>query len=158
MDLNSEYLRFVLALILVIGLILLLAWALRRFGFGGMVRAGAKRRLQVLETLPIDPRHRLVLVRRDDTEHLLMLGPTNDLVIEAGIGAADQPTRGPAARFEQTLAQEQRALDLPTLRAERPLGDATHPSAARPHADRPNPDRPHPAQPRELGRENRGER
>lgn len=143
MDFNSDYLRFVLALVLVIGLILLLAWALRRFGFGGMVRSGAKRRLQVLETLPIDPRHRLVLVRRDDTEHLLMLGPTNNLVIEAGIGETVQAAKIPPARFEQTLAQEQRALDLPALRAERPLGDAPRPQAP---------------QPRELGRDNRGER
>lgn len=150
MNFDSEYLRFILALILVLGLILLLAWALRRFGFGGMVRHGSKRRLQVLESLPIDPRHRLVLVRRDDTEHLLFLGPTNDFVVEGGIAHAAPAAKVPAARFEQTLAQErahqERAtperlaperpaserpapdrpgdrLDLPTLRAERPLGE-----------------------------------
>lgn len=133
---DSEYLRFVLALILVLGLILLLAWALRRFGFGGMTRHGGKRRLEILESLAIDPRHRLVLVRRDDTEHLLMLGPTNDLVIESGIALAASKSLPP--RFEQALAREQSGrerpgheqpgpdrggLDLPTLRAERPFGE-----------------------------------
>lgn len=127
---DSEYLRFVLALILVLGLILLLAWALRRFGFGGMARHGGKRRLQILESLAIDPRHRLVLVRRDDTEHLLMLGPTNDFVVESGIAHA--PAKAPTARFEQALAQERSAqersgLDLPTLRAERPFEEDSRP-------------------------------
>jgi flagellar protein FliO/FliZ len=82
---NSEYLRFVLALALVLGLILLLAWVLRRFGAGGLVRPGARRRLHVVESAMAGPRHRLVLVRRDDTEHLILMGPNGDLVVERGI-------------------------------------------------------------------------
>lgn len=126
---DSEYLRFALALILVLGLILLLAWALRRFGLGGMVRPGSKRRLHIIETAAAGPRHRLVLVRRDQTEHLLLLGPTGDTIIEQGINGASPVaagTRPSAARFEQALAHEQRLDrpgDLPTLRAERPMSE-----------------------------------
>lgn len=74
-------LAFVLALIGLFGLLL------RRFGpmAGIPVRKGAERRLSVVEVLPIDARRRLVLVRRDDVEHLLLLGAGDDLVVEMGI-------------------------------------------------------------------------
>jgi flagellar protein FliO/FliZ len=79
-------LKFALAFLLVLGLIALGAWTLRRFGLG-VVSAGARgRRLAVIESLALDARHRLVLVRRDDREHLLLLG-TGETVVEAGIVA-----------------------------------------------------------------------
>lgn len=43
-------------------------------------------RLAVLETTAIDQRRRLVLIRRDDTEHLLLIGGPSDLVVEPAIG------------------------------------------------------------------------
>ncbi|HLY55173.1 MAG TPA: hypothetical protein VKS60_06430, partial [Stellaceae bacterium] len=48
---------------------------------------GGKRRLGVVEATPIDGRRSLVLIRRDDVEHLLLLGPAHDLVIETRIVA-----------------------------------------------------------------------
>ncbi len=86
----GDYLRFLLALIFVIGLIGLLALAARRMGFGYPTTAfkgGRKKRLSVVEITPLDGRRRLVLVRRDDTEHLIMLSPTRETVIETGIQA-----------------------------------------------------------------------
>jgi flagellar protein FliO/FliZ len=77
-------LKFALAFLLVLGLIALCAWALRRFGLGGAIRPTRGRRLAVVESLALDPRHRLVLVRRDDREHLLLIG-TGETVIESGI-------------------------------------------------------------------------
>ncbi|HEX6956640.1 MAG TPA: hypothetical protein VF194_01520 [Ferrovibrio sp.] len=53
--------------------------------FGGRWRPG--QRIGVIETMPVDGSRRLVLVRRDDTEHLLLLGSDGDLVIETGIVA-----------------------------------------------------------------------
>lgn len=81
------FFRFLLALIFVLGLLGLLAWAARRFGLGGRVamRPGRRRRMMVVEATAVDAKRRLVLVRRDDVEHLVLLGPTNDLVIEQGI-------------------------------------------------------------------------
>jgi flagellar protein FliO/FliZ len=77
-------LKFALAFLLVLGLIALGAWTLRRFGLG-VVTAGARgRRLAIVESLALDARHRLVLVRRDDREHLLLLG-TSETVVETGI-------------------------------------------------------------------------
>lgn len=83
-----HYLTFVSALVFVLALIFLLAWVARRFGFGGAsVTGGGRRRLALVEALPIDAKRRLVLVKRDGVEHLLLLGPDTDTVIETGIGA-----------------------------------------------------------------------
>lgn len=102
------YFRFALALALVLGLVLLAGWAARRFGLapGGARRLRRGRRLGIVEVMPIDARRRLVLVRRDDKEHLLLLSTTRDLVVEAGIAAppedlvadaaADEPAAAPA--------------------------------------------------------------
>jgi flagellar protein FliO/FliZ len=90
------YLRFALALILVLGLIALLAWMLRRFGMGMKMSKG--RRLGVSEVQLLGPRHKLMLVRRDDVEHLVILGPAGETVIETGIKAP--------ASFATTLAKE----------------------------------------------------
>jgi len=84
---GSLYLRSVLALVFVLGLIGAAAWAARRFGLGhGLPRSrGKTRRLEVLESLVLDNRRRLMLVRRDGQEHLLLLGTGGDLVVESGI-------------------------------------------------------------------------
>ena len=42
-------------------------------------------RLEVLDTTAVDARRRLVLVRRDDVEHLIMIGGPTDVVIESRI-------------------------------------------------------------------------
>lgn len=101
----GDYFKFAAALILVLGLIGLLSVALRRYGgmIGGLsvtsrMTDRSFRRLSVEEILPLDGRRRLVLVRRDDTEHLLLLGHDGDRVVEAGIaaearGLAEAPTR-----------------------------------------------------------------
>lgn len=92
MDMAS-YLRFLLALVFVLGLIALLVWAVRRFGPAGIAlkASGRNRRLAIVEVTPIDARRRLVLVRRDGVEHLLLLGAGNDLLIESGLSAPDKP-------------------------------------------------------------------
>ena len=83
---TTDYLRFLLALAAVLGLITLFAWGARRFRLGGLAGAAmASGRLEVVESLPIDGRQRLVLIRRDDREHLLLLGTERSLVIENGV-------------------------------------------------------------------------
>ena len=95
MDLDySNYLQFFLALIFVLGLIGAVAIVLRHFGFGSAIRLqrrlkGERQRLEVTDVIPIDARRRLILVRRDDTEHLILLGMNEDILIEGGIPARD---------------------------------------------------------------------
>ncbi len=89
MDL-PEIATFAAALLAVLALIMAIAWVLRRF-FGGTQRPGQSplrrrdRRLGVVEAAQVGPRHRLLLVRRDDREHLLLIGGTTELLIETDI-------------------------------------------------------------------------
>jgi flagellar protein FliO/FliZ len=79
------YWRFVLALAFVVLLIVACAWIARRLGLGGRLAATrGKRRLAILEVLPLDGKRRLVLLKRDGVEHLLLLGHQSDLLIERG--------------------------------------------------------------------------
>ena len=95
------YLRFVAALALVLGLIGVIAWGARKLGLAGRLPmvAGRGRRLGVVEATSLDTKHRLVLVRRDDVEHLLLLGPAGAVVVEGGIAAP--PARGRSRRRQR---------------------------------------------------------
>ncbi len=83
----ESYMRFVFALVFVLGLIGVLAALGRRYGMGykRSSRGGDKRRLAIVEVIPIDARRRLILVERDDVQHLLVLGSTSETVVETGI-------------------------------------------------------------------------
>ena len=95
----STYFRFLIALVFVLALIGLIAWIARRFGFGRVaVRPrGAARRLEIVETAAIDAKRRLVLLRRDGTEHLVLLGANTELLVESGIEPVAATSSGPAA-------------------------------------------------------------
>lgn len=81
----DTYWRFLLALAFVVALIGACAWIARRLGLAGrLATRGGQRRLAILEVLPLDGKRRLVLLKRDGVEHLLLLGQQNDLVIERG--------------------------------------------------------------------------
>lgn len=88
MDMAS-YIRTVAALVLVLGMILGVLWVLRRVGVPGMVpRQVGNRRLAVVESVTVDARRRLVLVRRDGREHLLLVGGAQEMLVESNIESA----------------------------------------------------------------------
>ena len=106
------YIRFVLTLILVLGLILGLAWGMRRLGFGVGAQGPLtrRRRLRVVESAMVDGRHRAVLIRRDETEHLVLVGPNTSQVIERGIPAPAEDASAPPPQslgttFRQMLSK-----------------------------------------------------
>jgi flagellar protein FliO/FliZ len=73
----ADVVRMVAALAVTLGLMGLCVVALRKFGPETMRRLqGARRdrRLSVVETLVLDPSRRLVLVRFDNEERLILLG------------------------------------------------------------------------------------
>lgn len=79
--------RAIFGLAFTLGLIGLAAWAARRYAPGIMARFQAERgerRLQVVETLVLDPARRLVLVRVDDEERLILLGEGRELIEPRG--------------------------------------------------------------------------
>jgi flagellar protein FliO/FliZ len=99
--------RFFLAFLVVLGLIGITAWAVRRFGagrLGGVNARGRQPRLAVIDYANVDGRRKLILVRRDNVEHLLMTGGPTDLVVEPNIvrvmAAPRDATARPAAGIE----------------------------------------------------------
>jgi hypothetical protein len=83
-----QALTFVFAFVAVLALIGLAAWLVRRFA-GNRLGANTNRarmpRLAVIDAAAVDGRRRLVLVRRDNVEHLLMIGGPTDIVVEPNI-------------------------------------------------------------------------
>jgi flagellar protein FliO/FliZ len=77
------YLRVVFAFLFVIALIYLSSALARKYGLDKHIKGtkGKETTLSVSETLYLDPRRRLVLVRSGKKEHLLLLAPTGDVVI-----------------------------------------------------------------------------
>lgn len=100
----SQTLWFFIAFVIVLALIGVAAWLVRRFGgssLGSNAGRGRMPRLAVIDAAAVDGRRRLVLVRRDNVEHLLMIGGPADLVVEPnivrGMPQRDQtPPRAPA--------------------------------------------------------------
>jgi flagellar protein FliO/FliZ len=94
-------LKVVLFVIVVLGLLAMAFWLLRQFG-GGRLVSGATRgrepRLAVIDQATVDSRRRLVLIRRDNVEHLLIIGGPSDVVVEQNIVRAATASRetGPA--------------------------------------------------------------
>ena len=84
----TEGVRVFFSLLAVLGLIGIVSMGLRKFS---LTAAGSaltrERRLQVVETLAVDQRRRVVILKCDGAEHLLLLGPASECVI------ADLPER-----------------------------------------------------------------
>jgi flagellar protein FliO/FliZ len=79
---------FIFAFLAVLALIAVAAWLVRRFAsnrLGTNTNRGRMPRLAVIDAAAVDGRRRLVLVRRDNIEHLLMIGGPSDIVVEANI-------------------------------------------------------------------------
>ncbi len=73
-----------LAVILLLAIVYV-AWLVWRRLQGPAVKRGKGKRIGVVEAHNIGKERQLLLVRRDDVEHLVLIGGENDLVIETGI-------------------------------------------------------------------------
>ena len=92
-----QALTFFFAFIAVLALIGVAAWLVRQFAtnrLGANTNRGRMPRLAVIDAAAVDGRRRLVLVRRDNVEHLLMIGGPSDIVVEPNIVRA-MPGREP---------------------------------------------------------------
>ena len=80
---NMQVITAALA-VLVLLLVIMLAWR----GLSPRLSGRRGQRLGVSEYYEIDKSRRMVLVRRDNVEHLILIGGPQDVVIEAGISSA----------------------------------------------------------------------
>jgi len=113
------FLVFIAALLVVSGLLLRgyfttgsPSGALKDALSGNFFGPRPPKRLEVVDQANVDGRRKLLLIRRDGVEHLIMTGGPVDVVIETGIQPVEAPSSG--------------TTDYPTLypRTARPLNEA----------------------------------
>jgi len=114
--------NMLLALGIVLILIMLVLWGLKMmFRTSGAIGRGRARRLALVDSLPLDPKRQLLIIRRDNVEHLVLTGGPQDLVIESGIPVEVAPVRPPVRRPQPTtgpMVPQPRAVppNAPTVR------------------------------------------
>ncbi|SMC80914.1 flagellar biosynthetic protein FliO [Rhizobium sp. RU36D] len=88
---GSRFFVAAIGVLLALACLVLVMWFLKKRSPSPFMRGNRNRmpRLQVLDATAVDARRRLVLVRRDNVEHLIMIGGPTDLVIESRISEAD---------------------------------------------------------------------
>lgn len=87
-----DFARYIGALALVLGLVGFAALAAKRYGIAGIagltkLGGGTQRRLSLVETMMVGTKHKLILIKRDGVEHLVLIGPDGATVVENGIDA-----------------------------------------------------------------------
>lgn len=80
---NVPAVLWTLGLLVVVAALLAVASLSRRLRFPFAARGrGRHRRLTLVDAVALDGQRRLVLVRRDEAEHLILIGGANDLIVE----------------------------------------------------------------------------
>ena len=90
-----------LILLLALAYVAWLAWKSYR---GPAVKRGRGKRIGVVEAHNIGKERQLLLLRRDDVEHLVLIGGENDLVIETGIEEEAEAVMPPRAHAAPPMA------------------------------------------------------
>ncbi|WP_234889086.1 flagellar biosynthetic protein FliO [Agrobacterium vitis] len=119
--LNAYGSRFLIAaggVFLALAVLVVILWILKNRAPSPFVRGGRNRqpRLQVLDAAAVDARRRLVLIRRDNIEHLILIGGPTDIVVESGIGEPKAYLAGELAANE-ALVRNQELLKAQELAA-----------------------------------------
>lgn len=113
-------LRMFGALAIVLGLLAGALWAVRRFDIRLPGRLGAggtpDKRLEVVERLTVDQKRSLLLVRRDNVEHLVLMAPEGNVVLHEArtdtpaLRLIDTPASKPAPAFAALVEPEPVAM------------------------------------------------
>jgi flagellar protein FliO/FliZ len=118
---ESRAILFVVAFAIILALVALFGLVLRRLTGARLMMPGSDRsrsrqpRLGIVDVYDLDRQRQLLLLRRDNVEHLLLIGGPNDVVIETNIvRVAGARIPAPASepvpeRFEPQLDQAPRA-------------------------------------------------
>jgi flagellar protein FliO/FliZ len=144
---ESGVIVYVVAFVVIFALLTLLAFVLRRLTGGRMTLAGQggrtrQPRLGIVDVYDLDRQRQLILLRRDNVEHLLLIGGPNDVVIETNI------VRVPGARLSPSAAEasperiEPAFERSPEIAPSRPVIEPT-PRAPAPEPNGAAPDHPH---------------
>ena len=115
---GSPVVQYVAIFAVIFAVLTVIVLVVRRLGGGGLADAkrggqrGRQPRLGIVDVYELDRQRQLILLRRDNVEHLLLVGGPNDVVIERHIQRGQQ--RDPALRAE-TMAEPLAAPFAETL-------------------------------------------
>ena len=154
--------KYAAALVFVLILILLVSWMLKKVT--ARVRIGGRRggRLKVQESIMIDANRTLSLVKCDETEHLILLGDSGDLVVASNLQEINplartlQPATGPTAHTHPVFTTPvERELAPPVHQpapTAAPIPRGAHPTSNLQHAPNipPAPSAPIPRAPQQA--------
>jgi hypothetical protein len=134
-----------LALVVLV-IVLVVARIVRSMTFGTFVAGGRNRktRLAVMDAAAVDSQRRLVLVRRDDVEHLILIGGPTDVVVERDI-RLHAPARRPAPPAEQFAEAQPRQRPAGAPAPARPAQRPAEPQPTEPSLQNLMPQSPRPA-------------
>ncbi len=94
---NDGYIRFVVGLLAVLAMIVVAVWVAKRLGLGTTTGfRGKGRRLSLVEVMPLDQKRKLVLVRHDETDHLILLGAAHEALLSSTAAPLATPAPAPA--------------------------------------------------------------
>ena len=141
---ESTLLNAAFALGIVLVLIVLGLWGLKLLSNATGRLGGTRKRLMVVDKAQVDGKRQVVIIRRDNVEHVIMTGGPQDLIIESGV-VAPQPTPPLAARRPQRPAAPPPRPEQPTAPAEHKvpreavdrLRDLARPAPLKPRAPSP---------------------
>src|SRR5262249_27235933 len=108
--------KVVLFVIVVLGLLALAFWLLRRSGGGRLgddATRGRQPRLAVIDQATVDSRRRLVLIRRDNVEHLLIIGGSAGGGVERNTRCAAGGGRKPPGARHRRRGKRSRPVGPP---------------------------------------------
>jgi flagellar protein FliO/FliZ len=96
-EIGAVVAQFIITLIVILLLVAAIYWLFQRFVGGPSIspRRSRNLRLAIIDALPIDHRRKLVLIRRDNVEHLILVGGAADLVVESSVIRSTQPGARP---------------------------------------------------------------
>jgi len=121
---ENTILHSAFALGIVLAMIVIGLWLLKLLTRGTSAMGRARKRLMVVDTATVDGKRQVVIIRRDNVEHLIMTGGPQDMIIESGIAVPEpaplqrRPIPHPAQR--PAAQQPARPGNASTAPAERP--------------------------------------
>jgi len=150
--------KYVIAFAIIFVLLTLFALVLRRVTGGRLTLPGQgtrtrQPRLGIVDVYDLDRQRQLILLRRDNVEHLLLIGGPNDVVIETNIvraaGARAAPGAVEAGDFREPPPElappaPARPVVEPAAARPEPVAERVPPRRVEPPVPEPAPERPAP--------------
>lgn len=114
---ESTLLNAAFALGIVLVLIVLGLWGLKVLSNATGRLNTTRKRLVVVDKAQVDGKRQVVIIRRDDVEHVIMTGGPQDLIIESGVAAPQAPQPIVVRRPQRPMAPQPARPEQPTAPA-----------------------------------------